>query len=162
MNTDLIWMTYENVDTNHVAERLFRGRVFQTSVVGIKLRDVTPGTMTIVDILENFPHVRSLTVQRGVSEETLGDLRYSRDIITLQIVSNLLSRIDGVPCNLDCLHVIMTGPVDTDYFAKNIIRLLKKHPRHLTLKIDEQTLLIGGDLYTILGDLNISITFYKT
>lgn len=162
MNTELIWTSYENVDTNHVAERLFRGRVFQSSIIGIKLRDISSGTMTISDILENFPSIRSLVVHRGVSSETLGDLRHSRNIVSLQVTDTLLPELDGVSHHVSFLDIMMTRPHSSEKFGGMIIKLLKMHPGHVTLKIDDRAFLTDGDLYTVLGELNVSIVFYKT
>jgi len=162
MDTEMIWMKYDNVDTNHVAERLFRGRVFQGSIVGIKLSDVTLGTMTIADILDNFPHIRSLTVHRGVSAETLGNLKYSDNIIALQIVDSLLADLEELPPHIGVLSLTLTRHHSSKSLVKRFGRLLKKHSGHVTVKINDYNLISDDNLMTEIGDLNVSISFYKT
>lgn len=161
MNDELIWMKFEKVSTMQVAERLFRGRVFQSSIFGIKLKDISPGTMTIVDILENFPYIRSMNIDRGVNSEVLGNFNEAVNIHSLHIIDCSIPEIIRIPANLYVLDITLTRKHTAEDIFKMISKIVHKHTGHLTLRFSDHEK-IEGDLFSNLGSMNVSVSFYKT
>lgn len=162
--SDLIILNYENVDTDSIGERLYRGRVFQGHIVGVVLKNISPSTMTVVNILENFPHIIMLDIRHGVSLETLGDLKSASTIISMRIPMDIFKYVSGFPPRLSTLEILMDGPILSSFFL-NIVRKNFKNRGdvHLTLKIhDRDTFVPDVDLMNGIGDMNISIYFHKT
>lgn len=161
MSTDYICMNYNNMSTDQVGERLFRGRVFQRPIVGIRLKNITDGGMTISSILENFPHICSVSVVEGVSVDVIGCIKTMKRIIELDIPDSLYFQLKEIPPHTSMLGINLTKKNSADRLSGHLRKLLRKHTDHVVVSLNDYSL-IEGDLFTLIGDLKISIVFHKT
>lgn len=163
MTPELMFLNYEKIDTNRVGERLFRGRVFQGHIVGVSLRDISPSTMTIVDILENFPQIIYLGIHHGVTLEALGDLKRATNIISMRAPLYVLSGCLRLPPRISALTISLDCPVLTSQLVRVLKKLLKNLSCHLTLGVANcEHLVPDADLLTGLGDFNVSLCLHRT
>lgn len=154
-------MRYDNVNSDQVGERLYRGRILQGTVVGIKLENISPGTMTIASILENFPHVNSVSIFEGVSITVVGDLRNMTNVTCLHVPENLFYNMECLPPHLCRFDIILTRKTPAKSVSRHLEKLIRRHSQHVVVKINDHAM-IEGDLLTAISDLDISLGFHKT
>lgn len=154
-------MKYDNVNSDQVGERLYRGRILQGVVVGIKLENISPGTMTIASILENFPHVISVSIFEGVSMNVVGNLRNMTNVSCLHVPESFFYSMEYLPPHLCRFDIILSRKNLARTISRHLEKLVRRHGRHVVVKINDHTM-IEDDLLTSISNLDISIGFHKT
>jgi hypothetical protein len=163
MTPDFMFLNYENVDTNTVGERLLRASVFSGNIVGISLKNISLSTMTVVDVLENFPHIMYLDVRQGVSPDVLGDMTGAANIINMKIPIDLADGLAGLPVHVHTLEITLDRPILSSRLLGVLRGLLKKREKRLILKIHRRDHLVSDiDIMSGIGDMDISLFFHKT